>query len=104
IGLDPIEGSPRLTFNSEILLKGIDFIAVVVGMFAIPEVLDSLRNIARKSEIAAVKNLYPGKQDLKESAAPIGRGSILGFIIGLIPGGSGTVATFLSYDLEKKLS
>jgi len=104
IGLDPIEGVPRLTFGTAALLNGIDFIAVVVGMFAIPEILDGVKRSLAKPEPVPIKSLYPTRQDLKESCGAIGRGSVLGFVIGLIPGGSGTVATFLSYDLEKKVS
>jgi len=104
IGLDPIEGVPRLTFGTAALLNGVDFIAVVVGMFAIPEILDGVKRSLAKPEPVPIKSLYPTRQDLKESCGAIGRGSVLGFVIGLIPGGSGTVATFLSYDLEKKVS
>jgi putative tricarboxylic transport membrane protein len=105
IGLDPMKGSPRLNFGTAALLNGIDFIAVVVGMFAIPEVLESIEESAVGTLVRTkLRGLFPTWQDWKDSFWPILRGTCLGFCIGLVPGGSGTVATFLTYDLEKKLS
>jgi putative tricarboxylic transport membrane protein len=104
MGLDTMEGVPRLTFGVDALLNGIDFIAVVVGMFAIPEILEGVKQSAHPPRPVKLQGLYPTRQDMRDASGAIARGSVLGFIIGLVPGGSGTVATFLSYDLEKKLS
>jgi putative tricarboxylic transport membrane protein len=105
IGLDPVRGSPRLNFGTAALLNGVDFIAVVVGMFAIPEVLEGIEQSAAGTLVRAkLRGLFPTWQDWKDSAWSIVRGTVLGFGVGLVPGGSGTVATFLTYDLEKKLS
>jgi putative tricarboxylic transport membrane protein len=105
IGLDEVQGSPRLSFGTAALLNGVDFIAVVVGMFAIPEVLEGIEQSATGTLIrTTLRGLFPTWQDWKASCWPILRGTALGFGVGLVPGGSGTVATFLTYDLEKKLS
>jgi putative tricarboxylic transport membrane protein len=104
MGLDPVNGVPRLTYGTETLLKGIEFIAVVVGMFAIPEVLEGVEQSVGSLVRGKLHGLFPTREDLRKSWGAIGRGTLLGFCVGLVPGGSGTVATFLSYDLEKKVS
>jgi len=104
VGLDLVYGTPRLTYGTAVLLNGIEFIAVVVGMFAIPEVLEGVEQSAGTLVRGKLRGLFPTLQDLKDSFGAIMRGSFLGFAVGLVPGGSGTVATFLSYDLEKKVS
>jgi putative tricarboxylic transport membrane protein len=104
IGIDLVQGTPRLNYGTAVLLNGIDYIAVIVGMFAIPEVLNGVEQAAKTLVQGELRGLFPSFQDLKNSFGAIMRGTFLGFGIGLIPGGSGTVATFLSYDLEKKVS
>jgi putative tricarboxylic transport membrane protein len=105
VGLDPVSGSNRFTYNILELMDGIGFPAVIMGLFGISEVLINLeasetRNILRTK----IKNIVPTIKDLKSSVAPIFRGSILGFFIGIIPGGGTVLASFMSYGIEKKVS
>lgn len=106
IGIDPISGVPRFTLGSNKLIEGLDFIPVIMGLYGIAEVLSSAEEIFQPREIISVrfKELMPSRKDLKDSAGPIFRSSILGFLIGLIPGPANIISTFVSYGLERKLS
>jgi len=105
VGLDMIEGTGRLTFGLAFLEDGIGLVPLAMGLFGISEVLSNLElSMDRTIFKAKIKNLLPNRQDWKRSAGPIARGSILGFFLGLIPGGGGVIASFISYALEKKLS
>lgn len=104
IGLDPIYGSPRFTFDTLSLLGGIDFISVVVGLFAISEVLMGVEARSASYVTNRLQGIWPTRDDLRRSTKPILRGSALGFFLGILPGSSSAVTSFLSYDLEKKLS
>jgi putative tricarboxylic transport membrane protein len=105
VGLDPVTGSPRFTFNLLLLRDGIGLTPLVIGLFGVSEVLLNLSQ-ADGGEVFQKKitGLLPTRSDWKESAAPIARGSILGFIIGAIPGLNVVIASFASYAVEKKLS
>jgi len=105
IGQDPILGAPRLTYGVEALLDGVDLIPVIMGLFGISEVLINLEK-EEKREIFETKitGLLPSRQDWKLSAKPITRGSLLGFFLGVVPGGGALLASFASYAIEKKFS
>jgi putative tricarboxylic transport membrane protein len=85
---------------------GLGIVPVVMGLFGISEVLINLEtSLAERSVFKTkFKNLFPAKTDWKESAGPIARGSVLGFFLGLLPGGGGIIASFLSYAMEKRIS
>jgi putative tricarboxylic transport membrane protein len=104
IGLDPQDGSARFTFDSVLLMGGIDFISMVVGLFAITEVLQGVEEKAVSMIQTKVKNLRPTREDWKESSGALVRGSLIGFFVGLLPGASAAVASFIAYDVEKKVS
>lgn len=106
IGMAPGTGDMRFTFGSLALSEGIDFVAVAMGLYGITEVLS---NMVRKSEAVSVKSvpireLLPNKDELKKSVGPCLRGSVIGFLIGLIPGPAAVISSFTSYAVEKKLS
>jgi putative tricarboxylic transport membrane protein len=83
----------------------LEFLTVAVGLFALGEVFKTiLHNDINSGELARIEKLLPTKKELKDSAAPIARGSILGFFIGILPGAGATLASFMSYLLEKKIS
>lgn len=105
VGVDPISGVARMTFNYSELYGGIEFLTLAVGMFAIGEVFKTIltRDYA-EGDIIQVGSLMPTKQDLKDSAVPILRGSLLGFFQGLVPGCGATLSSFMAYTVEKKLS
>ncbi|OPY66574.1 MAG: Tripartite tricarboxylate transporter TctA family protein [Syntrophorhabdaceae bacterium PtaU1.Bin034] len=105
IGNDPITAIPRFTFGSAYLLDGIGLVSVAMGLFGISEVLLNIENPEKRIMLKTkIKNILPNREDWKRSYGPIGRGSILGFVLGILPGGGGIIASFLSYTMEKKLS
>ncbi|WP_059173824.1 tripartite tricarboxylate transporter permease [Bacillus sp. FJAT-27445] len=105
IGIDNVSGIARFTFNQPWLYQGIEFLTMAVGLFAVGEVFKTiLEKDSEDTQAAAIKNLYPTKAELKQSAGPIARGSLLGFFIGILPGAGATIASFFSYLFEKKIS
>jgi putative tricarboxylic transport membrane protein len=107
IGTDLFTGESRFTFGQAKLLGGVDFIAATVGVFAIAEVLVNLesRGGAELFKLArGLRNLLPTLQDLKDCRFAFLNGSIIGFFVGALPGAGATVASFLSYGLEKAVS
>ena len=105
IGLDSITGQPRLTFGRIELIDGIGLVPVVMGLFGVAEVLLNLEQVIKRDVLdARISRLLPDREEWKASAGPIGRGTILGFFLGILPGGGAVVASFASYALEKRLS
>jgi putative tricarboxylic transport membrane protein len=105
IGMDTIAGTERLTFGVLELADGIGFIPAVMGLFGISEILMNVERLVATTLVTEkVKNLLPTLQDWKDSLGPIFRGSILGFIIGVLPGPAPVISTYSSYAMEKKLS
>jgi putative tricarboxylic transport membrane protein len=107
IGTDLFTAESRFTFGQMKLLGGVDFIAATVGIFAIGEVMVNLESqggaeIFKLSK--GLKNLFPTLQDLKDCRFAFLNGSVIGFLIGALPGAGATVASFLSYGLEKAVS
>jgi len=105
IGTDPMSGVHRFVYGSNVLLDGVGIVPMVMGLFGIAEVLSCLeqkevRNLFR-SEIG---RLLPNLQDWKESVGPMLRGSVIGFLLGILPGGGTIISTFSSYALEKRIS
>ena len=105
IGLDRITGTARFTFGNLGLADGLSFTALAIGLFGISEILF---NLEKSKPIQAIRpklrELVPRWADLRESAPAIGRGTIVGFIFGIIPGVSHVVSTFVSYAIEKRFS
>jgi len=105
IGLDPVTSGARFTFGSLELLKGLDFVALAMGLFGLGEIFYALDHRARRTFARArMANKWPSKDDFRQSRGAIGRGSLLGFLVGVIPGGSGTLSSIVSYTLEKKVA
>jgi putative tricarboxylic transport membrane protein len=105
VGMDPITSRPRFTCGLSSLLDGFELVYVAMGFFGLSEVLSSLGQ-ALKQEIldSKIKNLLPTRQDWKDSAKPIARGTVLGFFMGILPGFGQAITTFVSYAIEKKFS
>ncbi len=105
VGMDPITAGSRFTFGIAALLDGFEIVYVAMGLFGLSEVLlnlgESMKHEMLKTEI---KHLLPSRQDWKDSAKPIARGTILGFFLGILPGFGSAITTFISYAMEKKLS
>jgi putative tricarboxylic transport membrane protein len=107
VGADPVSGEQRFSHGSFTLLDGLGIVPVAMGMFGIAEVLENIESGAvfdREIFKAKVKGLLPSFKDWKISFAPIMRGSILGFFVGILPGPGPVIAAFSSYAAEKKLS
>jgi putative tricarboxylic transport membrane protein len=105
VGMDTISGKYRFTYQIQSLLDGIGVVPVAMGLFGISEVLLNLETeIKRDILTTRVKNLLPTLKDWADSIWSIIRGSILGFFLGIIPGGGAVVASFASYAIEKKAS
>ncbi len=105
VGMDTISGKYRFTHQIETLLDGVGIVPVAMGLFGISEVLINLETKLERSVLTErVKNLLPTLKDWADSIGSIIRGSILGFFLGIIPGGGAVVSSFASYAIEKKVS
>jgi putative tricarboxylic transport membrane protein len=105
VGLDPITSSLRFTYDLNVLRDGLGLAQVVIGLFGIAEVLESLEQRFTQSVYGTtIKGLLPTLQDWKDSIWSVLRGTGIGFTLGLVPGMSVIVPTFISYTMEKKMS
>lgn len=106
VGIDFQTGQERFTFGSLRLGDGIDFVIVAIGLFAISEVLVSWsqRGNGAASQMFNAGPIRMTKAELRRSWSPWARGSILGFMVGVLPGAGASVASFLSYGVEKLVS
>lgn len=105
IGIDNMTGHFRYAFDLPELGDGIGIVPVAVGLFGLGEILSTPSHKVTGEVISPkMRELLPNRQEWKESVWPIGRGTVLGFIIGIIPGSAHIISSFLSYALERKLS
>jgi len=107
IGTDLFSSESRFTFGSLELLSGIDFVVVAIGVFAIGEVLANMEESTPAEPLPipkGLRNLLPTLQDLKDCRFAFAQGSVLGFVIGVLPGAGSTIASFISYGVEKAFS
>lgn len=106
IGLDNISGFERFTYGIATLEDGVGFVPVAMGIFGVGEVLINIEESIGRRDVFQTKisNLLPNLKDWKDSAVPIIRGSILGFFLGILPGGGGVLSSFASYAVEKRFS
>jgi putative tricarboxylic transport membrane protein len=105
VGIDSVTAIPRFAFGSPSLFDGIGVGQIAMGLFGISEVLMNLEGAVDQTVFRTkVKNLLPNIEDWKRSLGPIIRGSLLGFPLGVLPGGGAVIASFVSYAVEKKLS
>ena len=107
MGTDIFTATSRFTFGNAEMLDGIDFVVVAIGVFAIGEVLGNMevREGAQMLPVPkGLRNLLPTLQDLKDCRFAFLNGSVVGFIIGVLPGAGSTIASFISYGIEKAVS
>lgn len=110
VGIDVGVGQQRYTFGSSELINGIDFVPVAIGLFGVGEILYTLwrgghlEHIAYKKVTIRDRAFWPTKRDFKDSSGSMVRGSVLGFLVGTAPGAGATVASLMSYNLEKSVS
>jgi putative tricarboxylic transport membrane protein len=105
IGIDVVNGRDRFTFGSVNLTAGIELLAVVIGLFGVAEILANVEHLARNTLVAErIRGLWPTADDWRASWKPILRGSGLGFLLGLVPGGGPVTAAFMSYAVERRIA
>lgn len=108
IGLDPLLGVPRLTFGTRFLTSGIEMIPVMIGFFAVTEVLKQTNKPAKLQAVgdskSSVSAKMPSIKELLSVKWIIARCSVLGTVVGILPGAGATIASFLCYSTEQKLS
>lgn len=108
VGQDVVSGFPRLTFGSMELLDGINFLPAVVGMFGLAEVLQDIANpsefLVKKENKLKLRTLIPTRAEMRETIGSMFRGGFIGFFAGILPGGGATIASFLSYGVERRIS
>lgn len=106
IGICPLDNQSRFTFGSTELMLGIEFIPVAVGLFGLAEVYTIAIGDYTPPSVKKIKlkELYPNRDEIKRSLGPILRGSVAGFFVGLLPGPSAAISSFLSYSLERRIS
>jgi len=107
VGMDLQTGRVRFAFGSPWLIEGIDFIVVAIGLFAISEILVQAEKIKKyglqkREQISG--RYWITREELKQSFMPYVRGTVIGFLVGVLPGAGSTPATFFSYAVEKKVS
>ena len=106
VGIDPSGGDLRFTMGSSTLAEGFSFTALVMGVFGIAEVLTMAGRRWRPEPVRAPKlrELLPSRQEAREAAPAAVRGSVIGFLLGLVPGPAAVLSTFASYVAERKIS
>lgn len=104
-GTDVNSGLERYTFDTPYMAEGINFVILAMGMFGLGEIIKNLEEEhLRSAMVSKVEGLMPNKEDLKRMAWPIVRGTGLGSLLGILPGGGAMLASFASYSIEKKIS
>ena len=105
VGLDPNSAIPRYTFGRIQLLDGMDFVVVTIGLFAVSEVFQLLtESDAGKATAASFGRVAVSGKEMAASAWTMIRGSVLGFVVGVLPGAGGTIASFLAYSTEERIA
>ena len=106
VGTDVNSGVARYTFGVSELWDGVDFLPMVIGMFGIVEIIRNLEEdeLDRTSIKTRFRDLWPSLADFKEAWKPVIRGTALGSILGILPGGGAVLASFASYTMEKKIA
>jgi putative tricarboxylic transport membrane protein len=105
VGRDTFTGGERFTFGSLDLADGIDFVPIAMGLFGLGEIfynLDARRN--KLDTPAPIANVWPSRAELRETSGAFGRGSVIGFFLGILPGGGATLASLVAYAAEKRVS
>ncbi len=105
IGIDVLTGQPRLNFGWVELMDGVGLVPLIMGIFGISEVLINMEETMKQDIYETkIRDLLPSLRDWSDSKWPIVRGTLLGFFLGIIPGGGPAISAFASYAIEKKIS
>jgi putative tricarboxylic transport membrane protein len=104
VGLDPQSAVPRFTFGQIRLFDGLDFVVVTIGLFAVSEVIGSLEDTERgRSVTGSIGRVMTTAKELASTFWTMVRGSVVGFLIGVLPGAGGTIGSFVAYATEKQI-
>lgn len=104
-GIDTLSGKTRFDYGLMVLKDGVGIIPLAIGLFGVAEILVNLEESKSYAVVKTnIKNLLPSIKDWADSKWPILRGTLIGFLLGIIPGGGAIVSSFVSYTVEKKLS
>jgi putative tricarboxylic transport membrane protein len=105
VGLDPLSGAVRFAFGIPDLMSNVDFVTIAMGLFGVGEILISLESSEAASILTTkIKNVFPTMADLARSGWAMVRGSVIGFAVGILPGGGAVLSSLISYAVEKKAS
>ena len=107
VGTDVASGTYRFTFGMLELADGLSIIAMAMGLFGVAEVISNLVSGAhrqRTPQLIALRDLVPTRTDMRESTGPVARGGLAGALLGILPGTGASIAAFVAYGLEKRIS
>ena len=108
VGQDPMMGTHRFTFGEVNLIGGIHFLTALIGLFAIPQLVDNFTELINSNSgsgaVTKIRSVLPKFSDLKLMRLPISIGALIGSFLGILPGAGGPIAAFISYDYSKRLS
>ena len=105
VGIDVNSGSARMTFGSTDLYDGIEFVVIAVGLFGIAEIATNLESKEVRGVLQSkIGRLWPTREEFKESWGAVLRGTGVGTILGVLPGGGATLSAFSAYSVEKRMS
>ena len=106
VGIENTSGQVRFTFGTDALIDGIGVVVTAIGLFAVSEVLFGLGNLRAQtsSKLVAAGSVWMNREEWRRSVGPWLRGSCIGFLVGALPGAGATIASFMSYGIEKKVS
>jgi putative tricarboxylic transport membrane protein len=105
IGIDVMTGHFRYSFDIKELGDGLGIVPVAVGLFGVGEILSKAsKDVSGQVIHPKLRELLPNREEWRQAAMPIGRGTVLGFLVGIVPGSAHIISSFLSYAIEKRIS
>ncbi len=104
VGQDPVAGVERYTFDTLVLKDGVGLVPVFMGLFGVAEVLATMERPPDQQRLRAPTGLLPTRQEWSDSCGPMARGTVIGFLLGILPGGGATIASIASYVAEKRFA
>jgi putative tricarboxylic transport membrane protein len=106
VGTDPITGAQRLTFDVPLLSVGIGVVPAIVGLLAVSEafVMANGARTSRRGEDLEISYRYPNRSEWRRMVKPTARGSVIGTIVGVLPGAGGAISSIVAYNEEKRAS
>lgn len=104
VGIDPVVGMPRFTFGEAHFFDGISYVPVLVGLFGLGELLATTGGAVPRPKAPTLRELVPSRTDARRAAPAIGRGAVIGGVVGLVPGVTSAISSLLAYSTERKVS